>query len=325
MKIHREGCDTRFWLDNWVGGPALKETFPRLFRLEANPSCLVSERAPLFHPLISVPTGTGIGPQQNIGHDTLNGLVFNWSWTRPIRSPTEFQELSDLHSLVAHLRLALVPDTWEYLADDTRAFSVKGMRAYITKDTWKGVIDWWQINSITITTLEDVITLADTALVPGNLKIFFDVVVQTTLFTVGSYVPPPKKTTFMTRIKPLILSPNTTYIMNLVFKKKKPSELYIGLEYEFQEETYYSFLSDEREDGWSTAELFQFSTDQRTTVDELEIRFNIEHFKVIAIEGIEFRPLDDEDTWQKLGNMEPDVAMKKYVTLLAEKVPGCYV
>ncbi|GJR51812.1 uncharacterized protein Tco_1402333 [Tanacetum coccineum] len=76
--------------------------------------------------------------------------------------------------------------------------------------------------------------------------------------------------------------------------KKKPSELYIGLEYEFQEETYYSFLSNEREDGWSTAELFQFTTNQRTTVDELEIMFNIEHFKVIAIEGIEFRPLDDE-------------------------------
>ncbi|GJS51353.1 RNA-directed DNA polymerase, eukaryota, reverse transcriptase zinc-binding domain protein [Tanacetum coccineum] len=246
------GCDTRFWLDNWVGGPALKETFPRLFRLEANPSCLVSERAPLFHPLISVPTG--IGPQQNIGHDTLNGLVFNWSWTRPIRTLTEFQELSDLHSLVVRLRLDLVPDTWECLADDTRDFSVKGMRAYIShkehnphssdipirwnkilplkiniftwrtshkrlptrsnldsrgidlhsircsicdeaieseehlfvkcdvaKDTWKGVIDWWQINNITIATLEDVITLADTALVLGNLKIFFDVVVQTTL------------------------------------------------------------------------------------------------------------------------------------------------
>ncbi|GKB86520.1 kinase-like domain, phloem protein 2-like protein [Tanacetum coccineum] len=76
--------------------------------------------------------------------------------------------------------------------------------------------------------------------------------------------------------------------------KKKPSELYNGLQYEFQEETYYSFLSDNREDGWSTAELFQFTTNQITAVDELEIRFNIEHFKVIAIEGIEFQPLDDE-------------------------------
>nr|GEW18150.1 hypothetical protein [Tanacetum cinerariifolium] len=112
-------------------------------------------------------------------------------------------------------------------------------------------------------------------------------------FTVGSYVPPRKKTTFMTRIKPEVLSPNITYIMNLVFKKKKPSELYIGLEYEFKKKTYYSFLSDKREDGWSTAELFQFTTNQGTTVDELEIRFNIKHFKVIAIEGIEFRPLDE--------------------------------
>ncbi|GKD01409.1 RNA-directed DNA polymerase, eukaryota, reverse transcriptase zinc-binding domain protein [Tanacetum coccineum] len=51
----------------------------------------------------------------------------------------------------------------------------------VAKDTWKDVIDWWQINSITIATHEDVINLADTTLVPGNLKIFFDVVVQTTL------------------------------------------------------------------------------------------------------------------------------------------------
>ncbi|PWA99335.1 RNA-directed DNA polymerase, eukaryota, Reverse transcriptase zinc-binding domain protein [Artemisia annua] len=59
------GRDTYFWLDNWLGGSSLKETFPRLFRLEANPSCLVSERAPLFHPPMFVPvlTGTFTAPQ----------------------------------------------------------------------------------------------------------------------------------------------------------------------------------------------------------------------------------------------------------------------
>lgn len=30
----------------------------------------------------------------------------------------------------------------------------------------------------------------------------------------------------------------------------------------------------------------------------------------------------DRDAWQKLGNMDPDVAMEKYVAILSEKVPG---
>ena len=33
----------------------------------------------------------------------------------------------------------------------------------VAKDTWKGVIDWWQINSISIATLHDAINLADAA------------------------------------------------------------------------------------------------------------------------------------------------------------------
>ncbi|GKA95081.1 hypothetical protein Tco_0817119, partial [Tanacetum coccineum] len=57
------------------------------------------------------------------------------------------------------------------------------VECYVAKDTWKGVIDWWQINSITIATVEDVIALVDTAPVRGNLKIFFDLVVQTTLWS----------------------------------------------------------------------------------------------------------------------------------------------
>ena len=113
-----------------------------------------------------------------------------------------------------------------------------------------------------------------------------------TRFTVGSYVPPCNK--FMTRIKPQNLSPNITYIMNLVFKKNDPSELYIGLKYEFKEGTYYSFLSDKREDGWSSAELFQFTSNEIATADDgLEIMFNIKYCEIIEVEGIEFQPLEE--------------------------------
>ncbi|PWA73278.1 reverse transcriptase domain, Reverse transcriptase zinc-binding domain protein [Artemisia annua] len=41
------GCNTLFWLDTWIGNEPLKDSFPRLFRLESNPSALVCDRAPV--------------------------------------------------------------------------------------------------------------------------------------------------------------------------------------------------------------------------------------------------------------------------------------
>nr|GEZ04701.1 RNA-directed DNA polymerase, eukaryota, reverse transcriptase zinc-binding domain protein [Tanacetum cinerariifolium] len=52
---------------------------------------------------------------------------------RPIRSSLELCELSDLCSLVAHLRLYDNGDSWECIIDDSRAFSVKMMRSYINQ------------------------------------------------------------------------------------------------------------------------------------------------------------------------------------------------
>ncbi|GJV19940.1 putative RNA-directed DNA polymerase, eukaryota, reverse transcriptase zinc-binding domain protein [Tanacetum coccineum] len=40
------GQTTRFWIDPWLGGPPLRCTFPRLYRLELNPECLICDRAP---------------------------------------------------------------------------------------------------------------------------------------------------------------------------------------------------------------------------------------------------------------------------------------
>ncbi|PWA49837.1 hypothetical protein CTI12_AA434360 [Artemisia annua] len=89
------GCDTRFWSDNWLGGSPLKVDFPRLFRLDSNPHCLVCDRSPTFHPLAStqvVPDNhvTDIGPSRH------TGLEFHWAWRRPIRSVPEFDELTSL-------------------------------------------------------------------------------------------------------------------------------------------------------------------------------------------------------------------------------------
>ncbi|GJY70862.1 hypothetical protein Tco_0474565, partial [Tanacetum coccineum] len=35
-----DGCSTQFWLDTWLGGSPLKDTVPRLFRLDSNTSDL---------------------------------------------------------------------------------------------------------------------------------------------------------------------------------------------------------------------------------------------------------------------------------------------
>ncbi|PWA51352.1 RNA-directed DNA polymerase, eukaryota, Reverse transcriptase zinc-binding domain protein [Artemisia annua] len=56
------GCTTMFWSHNWLGSGPLKDSFPRLFRLDTNQGCLVCDRSPTFTPQV--------------------GLLFHWSWRR---------------------------------------------------------------------------------------------------------------------------------------------------------------------------------------------------------------------------------------------------
>ncbi|KAJ0944853.1 putative protein kinase RLK-Pelle-CrRLK1L-1 family [Helianthus annuus] len=106
----------------------------------------------------------------------------------------------------------------------------------------------------------------------------------------GCYEPLGKK--FKTSVRTQFLSPSITYTVNLVFKNKKAKERYVGLEYklEGQKHKSYSFVSDEREDGWLTAELYQFTSDQRNV--DLEILFYTKWCPTILVEGIEFCPME---------------------------------
>ncbi|GJW17197.1 kinase RLK-Pelle-CrRLK1L-1 family protein [Tanacetum coccineum] len=100
------------------------------------------------------------------------------------------------------------------------------------------------------------------------------------------------KLLFKTHVRTKFLSPLTTYTVNLIFKDKKPKERYIGLEYSLEGgKKCYSFLSDVREDGWFTAELYQFKSDQRTV--DLQILFYLKYCPNLLIEGIEFRPTEE--------------------------------
>ncbi|XP_071728006.1 uncharacterized protein [Rutidosis leptorrhynchoides] len=72
------GTHTRLWDDIWISNVRLADRFPRLYRLECNPRCLISD-------------------QRNISaNNDLNGS-FRWCWTRTPtgRTATELSELDN--------------------------------------------------------------------------------------------------------------------------------------------------------------------------------------------------------------------------------------
>ncbi|GKD04387.1 putative RNA-directed DNA polymerase, eukaryota, reverse transcriptase zinc-binding domain protein [Tanacetum coccineum] len=143
------GCNTLFWHDNWLGGSNLKATFPRLFHLETNPSCLVRDRTPSYIPLnITTAPLTTFASPITPGSPLNTSLVFNWAWNRPIRSEEELNELSGLCNLVAHLRLTLHEDRWECTVIGSRVFMVKGLRGHIiamSNNTFSNPTRWNKI------------------------------------------------------------------------------------------------------------------------------------------------------------------------------------
>ncbi|PWA44518.1 RNA-directed DNA polymerase, eukaryota, Reverse transcriptase zinc-binding domain protein [Artemisia annua] len=127
------GNHTRFWMDNWVGGGPLKLLFPRLYRLDTNQQCVGSHRAPTFHQHYATTSAPIATDSSQIGPFASHvGLVYNWSWLRPIRSEPDLAELEDLCILVAHLRLSDNQDKWECIIDNSRTSTVKGMLSQIT-------------------------------------------------------------------------------------------------------------------------------------------------------------------------------------------------
>ncbi|KAK9050801.1 hypothetical protein SSX86_030226 [Deinandra increscens subsp. villosa] len=123
-------------------------------------------------------------------------------------------------------------------------------------------------------------------------------------FAVGCYEP--SGANFKTHIRTQFLSPHTTYFVNLVYKmKNKKQDIVIEYKLEGEKRTSYSFLSSEREDGWLTAKLCQFTSDQRSV--DLEIMFYTKYCPNLLVEGIEFQPeknvhmqpISDKDTYWK--------------------------
>ncbi|GKD52922.1 putative RNA-directed DNA polymerase, partial [Tanacetum coccineum] len=249
------GQSTSFWHDPWIGGSPLEDSFPRLYRLDTNPNCNVFDRKPTDIVHVSSNHLVSFGPEDTTSPP---GLLFQWAWRREPRTTPELEELANLVSLLSQLHLTISEDTWECSIDDSRCFTVKGMRSYITsmsppasyvatrwnrivplkvnintwrvmngrmatrsnldrrgvdldsvrcplcddgietedhifvhckvaKELWSDVLKWWRIPNVSFPFLQDLVHLADHTPLGEKFTKFFDVVVQTTIWSIWRY------------------------------------------------------------------------------------------------------------------------------------------
>ncbi|GJV75495.1 RNA-directed DNA polymerase, eukaryota [Tanacetum coccineum] len=99
-----DGTSTKFWRDSWICDTPLAIKYPRLFRLEINQECLVS--------------------------DKWNG-EWIWSWSRPITGGTIGSHLEELQNLVSNVHLGDAIDEWQWNVLNQKMFTVKHTRLHI--------------------------------------------------------------------------------------------------------------------------------------------------------------------------------------------------
>nr|GEX07865.1 hypothetical protein [Tanacetum cinerariifolium] len=175
-----------FWHDNWLGGSPLLETFPRLYRLDTNRNCHVSDRCPTV--MFNTSSESFFGPTVSaMGLVHPPDLVFHWAWRRELHYAPEIAELGDMpirwnKGLPFKVNIL----TWRVsnrrmptrVNIDRRGIDIDSIRCpicdgdlesedhlfvscVISDKTWKNVLDWSGTSNVGINNLYDVINLAD--------------------------------------------------------------------------------------------------------------------------------------------------------------------
>ncbi|PWA97103.1 RNA-directed DNA polymerase, eukaryota [Artemisia annua] len=104
-----DGTDTMFWKDMWIGECPLKEKFPRIFRLDAEPNAKVKDRI-------------------------LLSLDSVWL-RRHLRGGAEFEQWNHLLTLLGSCTLSPQKDRWVSSGDGTGVFTVASGRNIIDMGT----------------------------------------------------------------------------------------------------------------------------------------------------------------------------------------------
>ncbi|GKA70024.1 hypothetical protein Tco_0776088 [Tanacetum coccineum] len=108
------GCNTLFWLHQWLGDFKLSVRFPRLFALESNKQVSVSGR-------------------ESWGID--GGWKWEWVWEREVRGRGlgVLQEFS--YMIQSFVPNSLYSDSWRWSLDEKGHFSVKSLKNMIDEKT----------------------------------------------------------------------------------------------------------------------------------------------------------------------------------------------
>ncbi|XP_071718424.1 uncharacterized protein [Rutidosis leptorrhynchoides] len=111
------GNNTLFWFDKWLNGSSPKICFPRLFALESDKFCKVSDRR------------------------LQDG--WSWNWRRQIRSGTESHQLNDLLVAAANIQMFEATDAWVFNLSQQGTFSVSLLRKIIDQNVTGNPATYW--------------------------------------------------------------------------------------------------------------------------------------------------------------------------------------
>ncbi|GJX40150.1 hypothetical protein Tco_0255140 [Tanacetum coccineum] len=173
------GSSIAFWHDNWIGPSDLKSLYPRLFALETNKECRISDRC-----------------------FTLNGLTHHvWAWRRVVRDGHKMDQLRDLLGLINNFCPSNSPDSWAFTLSTQKSFTVASMRREI-ENTFCVIILSDTVNLIdTAKTCFDVVVYTTTCF--GGFKDLINNETSPPIYSLSDKTPSPKAHNVVNRIKSL--------------------------------------------------------------------------------------------------------------------------
>ncbi|PWA45456.1 RNA-directed DNA polymerase, eukaryota, Reverse transcriptase zinc-binding domain protein [Artemisia annua] len=107
-----DGVYLRFWKDRWLGDTLFKDRWPRLYSLESNKNCSISDR--ISH------SGTAflLGPGWNVWPSTVE----------------EISEMNDVNYMLNNIRFVGSKDVWKWDEEGSNHFSVANVKRMIRLD-----------------------------------------------------------------------------------------------------------------------------------------------------------------------------------------------
>lgn len=104
-KIIGNGQQTLFWNEAWLGPNTLASLFPRLFALEVDKECHISDR--------------------------FDGRTWTWAWKRTISSSRVLAQLENLKDMLPNILLNEADDSWSWDCNNVNIFTVAQVRSHI--------------------------------------------------------------------------------------------------------------------------------------------------------------------------------------------------